>query len=110
MCDAEHSPFLKGLPHHILEVLVRLRVAAGPGEALCDAPLAARGASAGARRRYRRRGPMLGLTQLSNYLTLKGSFSAVSNQILQVNMRWKALAEIYKMQSFAPFWKLNIFV
>ena len=55
----------------------------------------------------RRRGaePMLGLTQLSHYLTLKGSFSAVSkpnlNEILQVNMRWKALAEIYKMHSFA---------
>ena len=25
------------------------------------------------------------------------------SQILQVNMRWKALAEIYKMHSFAPF-------
>ena len=23
--------------------------------------------------------------------------------ILQVNMRWKALAEVYKMHSFAPF-------
>ena len=29
------------------------------------------------------------------------------SQILQVNMRWKALAEIYKMHSFAPFSKLN---
>ena len=57
--------------------------------------------------------PMLGLTQLSNYLTLKGSFSAgwlagkparsrlYRSQILQVNMRWKALAEIYTMHSFA---------
>ena len=26
------------------------------------------------------------------------------SQILQVNMRWKALAEIYTMHSFAPFW------
>ena len=25
-------------------------------------------------------------------------------QILQQNMRWKALAEIYTMHSFAPFW------
>ena len=26
------------------------------------------------------------------------------SQILQVNSRWKALAEIYTMHSFAPFW------
>ena len=26
------------------------------------------------------------------------------SQILQENMRWKALAEIYTMHSFAPFW------
>ena len=26
------------------------------------------------------------------------------SQILQVNTRWKALAEIYTMHSFAPFW------
>ena len=26
------------------------------------------------------------------------------SQILQQNMRWKALAEIYTMHSFAPFW------
>ena len=83
---------------------------------------------------------MLALTQLSNNLTLKGSFSAVSkpnfainyaiqslgpsnwvtfihpsihrNQILQVNTRWKALAEIYKiivkMHSFAPVSNLKI--
>ena len=25
-------------------------------------------------------------------------------KILQVNIRWKALAEIYTMHSFAPFW------
>ena len=60
---------------------------------------------------------MLALTQLSNYLTLKGSFSAASavdrlyrTQILQVNMRWKALAEFYTMHSFAPFSMLKIFV
>ena len=38
--------------------------------------------------------PMLGLTQLSNYLTLKGSFSPVSKPNLQENMRSKALAAI----------------
>ena len=32
------------------------------------------------------------------------------SQILQVNMRWKALAEIYTMHSFAPFSMLKIFV
>ena len=35
-------------------------------------------------------------------------------QILKINMRWKALAEIYTMHSFAPFWNpfsmLKIFV
>ena len=30
------------------------------------------------------------------------------SQILQQNMRWKALAEIYTMHSFAPVYKLNI--
>ena len=48
--------------------------------------------------------------------TSKGSFSAVSKQaskqgqILQVNTRWnwKALAEIYTMHSFAPFFNLKI--
>jgi hypothetical protein len=53
---------------------------------------------------------MLGLTQLSNYLTLKGSFSAVSKPKCQVNMLWKALAEIYKMHSFAQFSKLHFLV
>ena len=54
--------------------------------------------------------PMLCLTQLSNYLTLKGSFSAVSKPnfaskyALELGSIWKALAEIYKMHSFAPFW------
>ena len=32
------------------------------------------------------------------------------NEILQENMRLKALAEIYKMHSFAPFSNLNFFV
>ena len=32
------------------------------------------------------------------------------SQILQVNTRWKALAEIYTMHSFAQFSNLNFFV
>ena len=32
------------------------------------------------------------------------------SQILQANMRWKALAEIYTMHSFAPLSNLKIFV
>ena len=32
------------------------------------------------------------------------------SQILQQNMRWKALAEIYTMHSFAPISNLKIFV
>ena len=32
------------------------------------------------------------------------------SKILQVNTRWKALAEIYTMHSFAPFSHLNFFV
>ena len=51
--------------------------------------------------------PMLGLTQLSNYLTLKGSFSPVSKPNLQENMRLKALAKIYTMHSFAQLCNLN---
>ena len=30
------------------------------------------------------------------------------SQFLQENMRWKALAEIYTMHSFAPFSKRNV--
>ena len=30
------------------------------------------------------------------------------SQILQVNTRWKALAEIYTMHSFAPFSKFSL--
>ena len=47
---------------------------------------------------------MLALNQLSNYLTLKGSFSVVSKPHLQVNTRWKALDQIYKMHSFETLW------
>ena len=32
------------------------------------------------------------------------------SQILQVNIRWKALVEIYTKHSFAPFSNLKIFV
>ena len=32
------------------------------------------------------------------------------SQMLQVNIRWKALAEIYTMHSFSPFSNLNFFV
>ena len=57
---------------------------------------------------------MLGLTQLSNYLALKGSFSAVSKPnfaskyALELAICWKALAEIYTMHSFAPFFNPKI--
>ena len=33
-----------------------------------------------------------------------------TSEVLQENMRWKALAEIYKMHSFASFSNLNFFV
>ena len=36
--------------------------------------------------------------------TSEGSFSAVSKPNFAKKMRWKALAEIYKMHSFAPFY------
>ena len=36
---------------------------------------------------------------------LRGARSRLyRRQFLQVNTRWKALAEIYTMHSFAPFW------
>ena len=42
---------------------------------------------------------------------LRGARSRLyRSQILQVNTRWKALAEIYTMHSFAPFSNLNFFV
>ena len=34
----------------------------------------------------------------------------IDADFLQVNTRWKALAEIYTMHSFAPFSHLNFFV
>ena len=40
--------------------------------------------------------------------TLRGSFSAVSTPILQVNIRWKALDEIYKIYMLLHRSDLNI--
>ena len=40
----------------------------------------------------------------------RARFRLYRSQILQVNTRWKALAEIYTMHSFAPFSHLNFFV
>ena len=48
------------------------------GPATLRAGRTRRGIRTGAPCRRGSRGPMLGLTQLSNYLTLKGSFSALS--------------------------------
>ena len=45
------------------------------------------------------------LTQGEEHQTAR--YRLYRNQILQQNIRWKALAEIYTMHSFAPFWKLN---
>ena len=42
---------------------------------------------------------------------LRGARSRLyRRRFLQVNTRWKALAEIYTMDSFAPFSNLNFFV
>ena len=42
---------------------------------------------------------------------LRGARSRLHRRrFLQVNTRWKALAEIYTMHSFAPFSNLNFFV
>ena len=42
---------------------------------------------------------------------LRGArFRLYRRRFLQVNTRWKALAEIYTMHSFAPFSNLNFFV
>ena len=42
---------------------------------------------------------------------LRGArFQLYRRRFLQVNTRWKALAEIYTMHSFAPFSNLNFFV
>ena len=40
----------------------------------------------------------------------KPTLQSVGRRFLQVNTRWKALAEIYTMHSFAPFYNLNFFV
>ena len=56
----------------------------------------------------------LGDLYMESGQTLQGSFSAAAvdrlyrSQILEVNTRWKALAEIYTIHSFAPFsWDLS---
>ena len=42
---------------------------------------------------------------------LRGArFRLYRRRFLQVNTRWKALAEMYTMHSFAPFSNLNFFV
>ena len=38
----------------------------------------------------------------------KARYRLYRSQILQENMRWKALAEIYTMHSFAPFFKFKM--
>ena len=69
-------------------------------------------------------GPNLGDLYAESGQTLQGSFSAAAaaaaaavarsrlyrSQILQVNPRWKALAGIYTIHSFAPVSNLNFFV
>ena len=54
--------------------------------------------------------PYLGDLYAESGQTWKGSLTAVSKSNLQENMRWKALAEIYTIHSFAPFSKLKFFV
>ena len=44
------------------------------------------------------------------YELIKARSRLYRSHILQVNARWKALAEIYTMHSFAPFSNLNLFV
>ena len=49
--------------------------------------------------------------ELNFPLKLRGARSRLyRRRFLQVNTRWKALAEIYTMHSFAPFSNLNFFV
>ena len=44
----------------------------------------------------------LGLAKLANFVNFSRARSRLyRNELLQVNMRWKALAEIYTMHSFA---------
>ena len=59
-------------------------------------------------RRLLLRVPMLGLTQLSNYLTLKGSFSAVSTAtIAREDAFCNILRDLQDLHSFAPLWPEN---
>ena len=47
--------------------------------------------------------------RLLKLIKIKGARSRLyRNVFLQVNTRWKALAEIYTMHSFAPFFNLEI--
>ena len=49
--------------------------------------------------------------ELNFPLKLRGARSRLyRRRFFQVNTRWKALAEIYTMHSFAPFSNLNFFV
>ena len=48
--------------------------------------------------------------ELNFHPKLRGAHSRLyRRRFLQVNTRWKALAEIYTMHSFAPFSNLNCF-
>ena len=50
------------------------------------------------------------MRELDRLKLYRARYRLYRSQILQENMRWKALAEIYTMHSFAPFAKLNFFV
>merc|ERR1712182_95279 len=53
----------------------------------------------------------MGNSELNFPPKLRGARSRLyRRRFLQVNTRWKALAEIYTMHSFAPFSNLNFFV
>ena len=51
---------------------------------------------------------MLGLTQLANYLTLKGSFSAVSKPTFGAKYVLESSRRDLQMHSFAPFWNRSL--
>ena len=66
----------------------------------------------GSRRRRSSAAPGLALLDRANLTELVlGCVEAKFNffEILQENMHWKALAEIYTMHSFAPFFNIKIF-
>ena len=68
-----------------------------PGRAVASP----RGADSGLRTRLN--------IELNFHPKLRGARSRLyRRRFLQVNTRWKALAEIYTMHSFAPFFKLKI--